>query len=342
MKRSLLAVAILGAYAGVASAQSSVTLFGVVDVAGRVVKNEGQGRRYTLQSGALNSSRIGFRGVEDLGGGLKAGFWVEADIQADNGFAGGTANGVPNTLFNRRSTGSLLNQFGELRLGRDLTPSSYATFIYDPFGVVGIGGSAAISHNTVQTTYFRATNSIAYLTPPNIGGFFGHAMVSAGEGGAGKYRGGRVGFAAGPFEIAVATSKADVVAGGATNFRFSNVGGAWDFGFAKLFAHYNREELRGGVTAKEDRWLVGGIVRLGQGEIKASYVRTNEKTSLDRDASHYTVGYVYNLSKRTAMYTHVSRIDNKSNSNFAISGGAPGITPGGNSTGAELGVRHFF
>ena len=343
MKRSLLALAVLGTFAGVASAQSSVTLFGVMDAAGRYVKNDGQGRRVNLASGALNTSRIGFRGVEDLGAGLRAAFWLESSIQVDTGFGGGTAQGVTGTFFDRRATVSLLNPLGELRLGRDLTPSSYSTFTYDPFGVVGLGGSANISRYTSQPTYYRASNSIAYLTPSNLGGFFAHVMVSAGEGGAGKYRGGRVGFAAGPFEIAAASGLADSVAGGSTNFRQSNIGGTFDFGFVKLFANYNREELdTPGPDAEEDRWMVGATATFGQSQVKASYNRTNEKTALNRDAAHYTVGYVYNLSKRTAMYSHVSMIDNDRGSNFALPSGTPGITPGGKSKGFELGVRHFF
>ena len=74
MKKSLLALAVLGAYAGVASAQSSVTLFGTVDLNGRYVKDDGRDRRLRSATDGINSSQLGFRGVEDLGGGLKAGF----------------------------------------------------------------------------------------------------------------------------------------------------------------------------------------------------------------------------------------------------------------------------
>ncbi|MEO6364126.1 MAG: porin, partial [Caldimonas sp.] len=74
MKKSLLALAVLGTFAGVASAQSSVTLYGTVDMAGTFVKNDGSSRRLSLATNGINSSQLGFRGVEDLGGGLKAGF----------------------------------------------------------------------------------------------------------------------------------------------------------------------------------------------------------------------------------------------------------------------------
>ncbi len=123
MKKSLLALAVLGAFAGAASAQSSVTLFGVVDLSANDIKN-GNAHTQSLQSNQLNSNRLGFRGIEDLGGGLKAGFWLEAAMNNENGNMGGSSGittpgaGV-SQIFNRRSTVSLFSNWGELRLGRD-------------------------------------------------------------------------------------------------------------------------------------------------------------------------------------------------------------------------------
>ena len=83
MKKSLLALAALTAFAGVASAQSSVTLFGIVDLAARSVKNH-SGSIKSLSTNGQVSSRLGVRGVEDLGGGLRAGFWIEGDLVGDD------------------------------------------------------------------------------------------------------------------------------------------------------------------------------------------------------------------------------------------------------------------
>src|SRR5215203_4107874 len=95
MKKSLLALAVLGTLTGVASAQSSVTLFGIVDTNGRWVDNDGPGgSRLSLATDGINSSRLGFRGIEDLGGGLRAGFWLEAGIAGDIG--GTTTATTPN------------------------------------------------------------------------------------------------------------------------------------------------------------------------------------------------------------------------------------------------------
>ena len=130
MKKSLLALAVLGAFAGVASAQSSVTLFGTVDLNARYVKNDGSIKRVSLSQDGINSSQLGFRGVEDLGGGLKASFILLAGVNADTG----TTN---TKFFNRRATVSLLGGFGEVRLGRDYTPTFWNNTIFDAFGKIG-------------------------------------------------------------------------------------------------------------------------------------------------------------------------------------------------------------
>ncbi|MEO7336206.1 MAG: porin, partial [Caldimonas sp.] len=131
MKKSLLALAVLGAFAGVASAQSSVTLYGTLDVNGRYVKSDGQSRRLSEATDGINSSQLGFRGVEDLGGGLKAGFTLLTGTSPDTGRSSGETSGK---FFNRRATVSLLGGFGEVRLGRDYTPTFWNQTVFDAFG----------------------------------------------------------------------------------------------------------------------------------------------------------------------------------------------------------------
>src|SRR5206468_9152573 len=132
MKKSLLALAVLGAYAGVASAQSSVTLFGTLDVGPKYLKNSGRARQLSEQTDGINSSELRFQGIEDLGGGLKAGFNVRSGMNPDTG----TANAK---FWNRRSTVSLYSNAGELRLGRDYVPTFWTQALFDPFGFNGIG-----------------------------------------------------------------------------------------------------------------------------------------------------------------------------------------------------------
>eukprot|EP01136_Pigoraptor_vietnamica_P019548 Opistho-1_new@67290 len=148
MKKSLVALAILAA-AGVASAQSSVTLFGIVDAAYTHGSGNGVGSsdKNQLTNSGYNSSRLGFRGTEDLGGGMSASFWLEAGVNNDNGSGGLTntnnqatgATGGGGLTFNRRSTVSLASGLGELRLGRDYTPQFWNQTVFDPFGTNGVG-----------------------------------------------------------------------------------------------------------------------------------------------------------------------------------------------------------
>ena len=133
MKKSLIALAVMAA-AGAASAQSSVTLFGIVDVNYNYVKGDGNGHVSSLTDSGYNSSRLGFRGTEDLGGGMSASFWLEAALQNDNGNAGGL-------FFQRRSTVSLAGNWGELRLGRDYVPTFWNMTVFDPFGTNGVGSN---------------------------------------------------------------------------------------------------------------------------------------------------------------------------------------------------------
>lgn len=336
MKKSVFVLAIASLAAGTAAAQSSVTLFGIVDINARSTKNDGTGSLKSLSNGGLNSGRFGFRGVEDLGGGLRAGFWLESDLAGDTG----TTN--PNgKFFARRSTVSLIGNFGELRLGRDLTPSGAFTYLFDPFGVIGVGGSANTARNRGQTTFFRSDNSVAYWLPSNLGGFYGTVMVAPGEGAANaKYSGARLGFAAGPVDVAASYGQQDVVGG---KFKSTGLAGSYAFGPVKLIAHYYIDKV---ISAEEKRWLLGVNTTFGQHELRASYVRSDASggtaTFNAQDANQIALGYAYNLSRRTAMYAAVATVDNKGTATFTVPGGPAGITPGGKSTGYEVGVRHAF
>lgn len=333
MKKSLLALAVLGTFAGLASAQSSVTLFGIVDLGLRNVKN-GSVDQKQMAGGALNSNRIGVRGIEDLGGGMRAGFWIEGDMTPDNGTAGGLT-------WQRRSTVSLMGNWGEIRLGRDYTPSFWNTTIFDPFGLVGVGSFGNLSINALGTgaaTYVRADNSVGYFLPGNLGGFYGQVQTSAGEGiDANKQTSARVGFAAGPVNVAVSFGSTDT---SPNKYKHNNVAGSYDFGFLNLMAQYDIVEA-GSVDQKT--WELGAVVPVGQGEFKAAYTNAerDNPTGADPEAKQIAVGYVYNLSKRTAMYGTYSQIKNKNAAAFTV-GAGPGSSLNAKSTGYEVGLRHSF
>lgn len=349
MKHIATVAALLALAAGTAGAQSSVTLFGVVDANLRSVDNSGAGRKTTMGNNGLTSSRFGFRGEEDLGDGLKAGFWLESDISPDTGAT--NSNGK---LFARRSTLSLMSKFGEFRFGRDLTPSGSYTYGHDPFGVIGVGGSANVARFSGQPTFFRSDNSISYIMP-KIGGLYGSVMLAPDEGvnpsapGVGadrfarKYAGGRFGYAQGPIDISVAAGSTVVDATGG-KFKTTGIGGSYNLGVVHLMGHYYRDELT--TAGKENRISLGLTAPFGVHQIRASYNRSDATGGSAawnaNDATQLAVGYVYHLSKRSAVYGTVSRISNDGAATFAIAGGNSGITPGGSSTGYEMGLKHSF
>ena len=339
MKKSLLALAVLGAFAGVASAQSSVTLFGTVDLSAKYVKNDGSARRVSLSQDGINSSQLGFRGVEDLGGGLKASFILLSGVSADTGRNSGDTAGK---TFNRRATVSLMGGFGEVRLGRDYTPTFWNNTIFDAFGTNGLGDSSHVGISLLQPTFVRADNSIGYFLPSNIGGLYGQFMVAASEGvTTGKYTGGRVGFAAGPFDIAGAYAQSGIT-GTTEKAKDFNIGGSYDLGVVKLMGYYDQTKQ---LTAKLTRVSGSVVVPMGQGEIHAGYSQGKLNDAANSKAQQLALGYVYNLSKRTAVYSTVAQISNKGAAQASIAGGtaiSAAPTAGGKSKGFEVGVRHFF
>ena len=167
MKKSLFTLAALSAFAAGAYAQSSVTLFGIADAAVRQVKNGSAGSQKQLASGSNATSRWGLRGVEDLGGGLKAGFHLESQINFDTGTADA------NKFWGRRATVSLMGNFGEVRMGRDYTPTAYNTFA-DEFGIVGVGSRGIFSYGagsnlgSTATTVLRAGVMVERSVPEGL------------------------------------------------------------------------------------------------------------------------------------------------------------------------------
>jgi predicted porin len=352
------------AMAGAACAQSSVTLFGIVDT--DLSRGTGNVSSKTqVNNSGSNSSRIGFRGTEDLGGGMSASFWLEAGINTDNGTGTATnannqaapaaaAAGQQGLTFNRRSTVSVAGAWGELRLGRDYTPQFWSLTVFDPFGTNGAGTGQNVSSSITGVTGIRASNTISYLLPGNLGGFYGWLQHYRGENSSnaanaqdGNGTGVRVGYASGPFNVALALSRTRYLAG---DVRQNNLAGSWDFKVAKAMAQYSWDRnggLAGGSSAKG--YLLGVVVPVGVGEIRAAHsrYRTDQvvRGSLDHpETKKYVIGYGHNLSKRTQLYATFARI---TSSGFAPGTASPALngatgTGGAGSSGYDIGVRHSF
>ncbi len=448
MKKSLVALAALATLgvAGVASAQSSVTLFGVVDAAisyqstttrvptavllpgfpaGFIAYNDIKQSNWALRNSGMNSSRLGFRGTEDLGGGLAASFWLESQL--------GNDDTSTNLNMSRRSTVSLSGGFGEVRLGRDYVPTFWNDTIFDPFGTNGSGTNVISTINASgafsatnpwggigNVNAVRASNSIGYFLPPNLGGFYGQFMYGlhenvktnaygfnpASDTSAGRYVGGRVGYANGPLDVALAYGESTasdtaavlnpitfaVTPAKSNKVKTANLGASYDFGPAKLFGELSqtRNQFNGVINpafgpafqsqSYRDRYngyLIGVTVPVGAGLIRASYSGVRFKDGQDLvplagsplfpffsngsspKVDKFAIGYVYNLSKRTALYATAAYTKNKNDNNYlggltaaatnnfnnAPASANPGFIKGGsprNAIGYDFGVKHSF
>lgn len=358
MKPSALVLCV-GAMSGLtAQAQSTVTLSGVIDVMAKYVKADGQPRRLSEGTDGLNSSQLAFKGYEDLGDGLGSGFTLLAGIAPDTGTS---ASGTK--FFNRRSTVSLFSPYGELRVGRDYVPTFWAVNQADVFGSNGLGSGGNVLQLYEGT---RQDNSIGYFLPSGLGGVYGQAMVAASEGGTAgdkptRYIGGRLGYASGPLDLSVGVAQRKFGASanqGSIGLTGANVGavavagdmqrtyivgGSWRFSAVKLYGWFDRDELR---TVKENAAGIGASIPIGVAEIHMGYERSSLKNATAPGSSNavdqISLGGVYNLSKRTALYGTFSRLDNKDASRLTLLGATGQTLAGGKSQGAEFGLRHFF
>ncbi|MEA3130978.1 MAG: hypothetical protein QOF46_2773, partial [Paraburkholderia sp.] len=164
MKKSLLALAALGAFAGVAHAQSSVTLYGIIDEGFNINTNSGGKHLYNLSSGVLQGSRWGLRGTEDLGGGLKAIFVLENGFDVNNGKLG--QGGL---MFGRQAYVGLSSQFGTVTLGRQY--DSVVDYVGPLEAGDQWGGYIAAHPGDIDNfnNAYRTNNTVKY-TSANYGG----------------------------------------------------------------------------------------------------------------------------------------------------------------------------
>ena len=335
-------------------ALSQVTVFGVLDAGVNRVSADGSGSRMSLSPDGNTSGRLGFRGTEDMGGGLKAHFWLEMAVGVDDGTSGGTSTTNKDSLstggatFGRRSTVAIEGSFGELRLGRDYVPSfSNLTTSMHPFGTNGVGSSGHLFYQvnaggTTARTNVRASNALVYVLPSNKAGFYGSAMVALGEQSSGaatsddgNHKGVRLGWRQGPLNMAAATGTTTYATGDYTQ---TNAGINYQIGPAKLMLLWGENKV--GVT-RTRATMVGTQWDLSsKTELRAAYTTLTAK-GVANDATHLALGVVHTMSKRTALYATWARIDNEGTGvRFGV-GLAP-KTAGGTSSGFDLGIRHSF
>lgn len=365
MKKSLIALAALAA-SGVAMAQSSVTLYGVLDTGVSYFKGDDSVYGLTKTGGNTNS-RLGFRGVEDLGNGLKATFDLEAGFNVDDGTGYLGKNGSNDTglQFRRTSTVGLEGAFGTVRLGRELTASYRAVSRYDVFNDTGAG--ASLAWNATNNGYDpRVDNAITYYTPVFSGFKAGlnYGFGEKQEARDSRYIGAGATYDNGPISAGLGYERQNNanVSNAADRLGVPNnsaqllsnldnttwqLGASYNFGVAKLAGFYKDtkyKDVASGSSSKFKTFGLGVSAPVGAaGEVRASY--NDYKLSDDGGkAQQVSLGYVHNLSKRTALYGTYAYLKNKDGLAFQLNGAmaGAGLENGEKQHGLQLGVRHAF
>jgi predicted porin len=320
-----------------AFAQSSVTIFGIVDETVSYYQ-AGSNHSAALVSNGMVPSRWGFTGREDLGGGYAAGFWLENGFSPNNG-----TFKTANTIFDRRSTVSLFSPFGELRLGRDMTPTYLADWTFDPFWDTGLGGFAASNPTPVQagnqapTTSARTSNGISYLLPDNRFGINAHLTMSTSNGDqTNRYVGGSIGYTGGPLAVLASWSQTYTEP---SPFKYMTIGGSYAIGALTVMVRGNEKELG---SAKFINYGIGGTYKIGAGSIRTEVTFNRGRGSESgHQANMYALGYSYSLSKATTLYGQVAYLDNMGLQASALYGG-PSVGPGMSTSGIQVGIQHRF
>ena len=298
--------ALMALAAAAANAQSSVTVYGIVDMG--VVKGNGgtaanpgalgTSEAWTMQE--RSSSRLGFRGNEDLGGGLSAQFQIEHRFRPDTG-------AVTNpTFWHGRSYVQLSSTtLGKVYLGREYSPAYWPQNYTDPAGWDGVGQLGNLqSAGFASTAGIRLNNSVGYRSP-SFGGVTVDAAVSAGEGVAGRDSAINLQYSGGPLYIGVAYEE---ISGGpvATDGNsLANIGATYKFGSVKLMAYYARSKTNQGRDSN-DAYSLAGTVNMGASEFYLSYGQLDPAGN-NNTQKKVGAGIKYTLSKRTNLYADVGQ-----------------------------------
>jgi predicted porin len=329
MKKSLLALAVLGAFASAASAQSTVTLSGRLDAG--VVRSNDQWSMTGSQSG-YNAFTLS--GNEDLGGGMRAFFLMNHRFTINSGVNNAGGNAANANQFWRNVFVGLGGGFGDIRLGRMLMPLQEWNGAYDAFDT-GTVGQVHVN-GIFNVANVRSNSTIYYRTPGSLGGLFVHAAISAGEGqiatGGGvntlatsfpnseRPVGFAVGYAAGPLSATVAYDK--------NPFDRKTVGlyGKYNFGFATLMGQYEKGDTS--ATTSTKGYSISAVVPVSVGRVLVGVAHITP--SVGGTTNKFGLGGEYNLSKRTLLYSDFGK----------FSGG--GTSALQRKAMFDLGVRHAF
>jgi len=316
--RTLAPIALaLASLAGAAQAQSAVTVYGRVDLSLAQQADSVDNKEVRNGSG----SRLGFRGTEDLGDGLKAVFQIEHRFNADDGAQTRSA------FWDGKSIVGLEGAFGRVTLGREENPAyTFGQTVADPWGTDTVASNGSIINGRIGTT--RYSNTVNYRFA--AAGFTVGAQVAEMDGnapatGTATDRPYSLGgaWASGPIMVGVGfENPAD------EDDQWATVAGSYDFGLVKLGAFFGTG--RNGDDQKMRAYLVSATAPIGKGQLRASWGELkNRDTDVIRDRQ-FALGYHYALSKRTTVYADV------------VHEGRDDMSDDLKSTGYDFGIRHNF
>lgn len=364
------ACAVLFNVCGAVNAQSSVTIYGRVD-SGVDSPHSGGSSVNRLYSGGSAGSSLGFRGVEDLGGGLAAVFRLEQGINLDDGTLGQGGR-----AFGREASVGLSDaRLGTLQLGRIPSPYYSIQSNVDAFIWEGAGGLLALTRNISATTQrqvlpmgvsARQDNAVNYVSP-RWGGFEFRAQYSLGEKSAtiGRGYGASVRYQSAGFDINAGLQRQEGADAAAGKVSAMVLGGSYDARYAKFFVGMTVEKnscatctgaiaRMPGASTSEFRLTNAGVrVPFGQFTAIAQFTRVSDRSDYtastgNRDANWIAIGGDYDLSKRTRLYFGAARISNKNGSQYVLGTGTaqgPAALIGSanaSSRNIYMGVRHNF
>jgi predicted porin len=319
VKLAAVSAAALLAAAG-AQAQSTVTAYGLLDVAAGQFQVAGGAKVKRLDSGNFSTSYIGFRGTEDLGGGLKVNFALESFLLVDAGTAG-RVNGVDG-FWGRNANVGISGGFGSVRFGRMGPPLFVSSLLFNSFGdSFGYSPTIRQYYNAPYGTPLVGdsgwNNSIGYSSP-RFGGLSGNVQVAAGEGAAtsrGPNWGANLVYFGGPLGFTAAWQKVQsqgTLGRGISAFPgFSDqtayqFGGSFDAKFAKFFVQYGVIETSATAKVKVKNINLSASMPVGTtGAFLAAYGMGSIQTAgsaLKPESDMITLGYTHSLSKRTELY----------------------------------------
>lgn len=318
-KKNLIAVAALATLAVSAQAQSSVTLYGNVDAGLAYVKtktgsvSQSENR---VESSILTESFFGLKGQEDLGGGLKAVFKLESSIAVDTGAAVGGVAG----FWDKNAYVGVAGDFGTVKLGRQESLFKTEAAAFDAFGTSFHLATTQLFLNGNGGELGGSWQNTVGYTSPNLSGLTVSAQYSAKEANkAAGAEGGAYSVAANYTAGALALSavygdvkNADNTGDNSKNRAFL-LGGSYDFGVAKAFAHYGQNKstvtTTGADVNKATFFDLGAVVPVTQaGSVHAAYgqVKNDNAAAADDKTRKFSLAYHHTLSKRTGVYAGVT------------------------------------